>query len=140
MGNGFNLIKATVNDFHGLGFWENFGKLSQFGLVTFVNIAVGFSGITAPVFSQTSHQETQPTIIPIKPSLIPIKPSLIPIQSTISPVELQKNQQVQPRLNQPQVSPIPPAPSNSQKPDDELPVLIYRCSNPVTCQLPLISI
>lgn len=133
MGNGLNLVKATFNDFYRLGFWGNFGKLSQFGLVSFVNVAVGFSGITAPAFSQTYNQETQPIITPIQPSIIPIQPS-------ITPVDLQKNQQVQPRLNQPQVSPLPPAQSSSQKQDDESPVLIYRCSNPVTCQLPLISI
>jgi hypothetical protein len=133
MGNGLNSVKATVNDFYWLGFWGKFGKLSQFGLVTFVNVAVGFLGITAPAFSQTYNQETQPIITPIQPSIVPIQPR-------ITPVDLQKNQFVQPRNNQLPVSPVPPAQSNMEKPNDELPILIYRCSNPVTCQLPLISI
>ncbi|HEY9295328.1 MAG TPA: hypothetical protein VIQ31_02940 [Phormidium sp.] len=133
MGNRLNLVKATVNDFYRLGLRANFDKLSQFWLVTFVNLAVGFSGIAAPAFSQTYNQETQLTITPIQPSIIPIQPR-------ITPVDLQKNQLVQPRSNQRQLSPVPPAQSNSKKQNDELPVLIYRCSNPVTCQLPLISI
>lgn len=133
MGNGLNLIKATVNDFRRFDFRSNFGKLSQFWLVSFLNFTVGFWGITAPAFSQTYNQETQPTITPIQPSIIPIKP-------IITPVDLPKNQQFQPQINQPPVSPIPPASSDAKKPNDELPILIYRCSNPVTCRLPLISI
>ena len=133
MGNGLNLVKATVNDFCGLDVRSNFGKLSQFWLVTFLNFTVGFLGITAPAFSQTYNRETQPTITPIQPSIIPIKP-------TITPVDLPKNQQFQPQINQPPVSPLPPASSDTKKPNYELPILIYRCSNPVTCQLPLISI
>lgn len=133
MGNRLNLVNATVNDFCRLDFRSNFGKLSQFWLVTFCNFTVGFWGIIAPAFSQTYNQETQPTITPIQPSIIPIKP-------TITPVDLPKNQQFQLQINQPPVFLIPPASSDSKKPNDELPILIYRCSNPVTCQLPLISI